>query len=161
MGEHTTIETRAGPVRLRDAAAGEVVDLRHRVLRAGLPRDSAIFEGDDRPGARHVVAVADGRIVGCVTVHPSTWDGSPAWQLRGMATEATLQRAGVGRAMLAYLERRLLDDVSPVRQLWCNARVPAVGFYERMGWRVESGPFEIPTAGPHVRMSKFLTASAP
>ena len=161
MGEHTTIDTSAGPVHLRDAAAGEVVDLRHRILRAGLPRETAVFDGDERPGACHVVAVSRGRIVGCATLHPSTWNGSPAWQLRGMATDPALQRAGVGRAMLACLERRLLADVPPVRQLWCNARVPAVGFYERMGWRVESEVFEIPSAGPHVRMSKLLPAATP
>jgi hypothetical protein len=41
--------------------------------------------------------------------------------------------------------------------LWCNARVPAVPFYREMGWAVVSEPFEIPTAGPHVRMVKRLT----
>ena len=91
-------------------------------------------------------------------MHPSTWDGAPAWQLRGMATDPAFRATGVGRAMLLYLER-LLAAESDVRQLWCNARTPARGFYERLGWRVVSDVFEIPTAGPHVRMTKRLEAA--
>ena len=155
--DEQTIETTSGPITIRRGSTEDVIDLRHAVLRAGLPRETAIFEGDDAPGARHVVAVsaADGRVVGCATVHPSTWDGSPAWQLRGMATDPSVRSTGIGRAMLLYLERLLMTE-SEVRQLWCNARTPARGFYERLGWRVVSDVFEIPTAGPHVRMTKRL-----
>jgi hypothetical protein len=42
--------------------------------------------------------------------------------------------------------------------LWCNARrtIPAAGFYQKQGWTIVSDIFEIPTAGPHVKMSKRL-----
>jgi GNAT superfamily N-acetyltransferase len=157
--DEQTIDTTSGPITIRRGSVEDVVELRHAVLRAGLPRETAVFEGDAAPGARHVVAVsaaaADGRVVGCATVHPSTWDDSPAWQLRGMATDPTVRSTGIGRAMLLYLERLLMTE-SDVRQLWCNARTPARGFYERLGWHVVSDVFEIPTAGPHVRMTKRL-----
>jgi predicted GNAT family N-acyltransferase len=133
-----------------------VIDLRHAVLRAGLPRETAIFAGDEKPEAIHIVAPApDGRIVGCATLHPSTWNDEPAWQLRGMATDAAVRSAGIGRAMLDFVEQHVRSK-SPVRQMWCNARVAAAGFYQRAGWVIESEQFEIPTAGPHVRMSKHL-----
>ena len=32
----------------------------------------------------------------------------------------------------------------------------AVGFYERNGWRLASPEFEIPTAGPHHKMTRHL-----
>ena len=35
------------------------------------------------------------------------------------------------------------------RRFWCNARVAAVPFYARMGWRVVSDLFDVPTVGPH------------
>jgi len=56
------------------------------------------------------------------------------------------------------LEFGILDALPPAapRLLWCNARVPAVGFYESLGWRVVSERFEIPTAGPHVKMVRRL-----
>lgn len=146
------VQTPHGPLVVRQGTAAEVLDLRHQVLRAGLPRESAVFNGDDHPHARHVVAVApDGRVVGCATIHPSTRNGAPAWQLRGMATDPSLRGCGVGRAMLDHLVR-LVYDKFPFRPMWCNARLPAVGFYEGQGWEVASEPFEIPTAGPHVVM---------
>ena len=149
---HDGIQTPHGRLVIRQGTATEVLDLRHQVLRAGLPRESAIFTGDDHPDARHVVAVApDGRVVGCATVHPSTRDGAPAWQLRGMATDPAYRGCGVGRAMLDHLVRLVYDEF-PFRPMWCNARTPAVGFYEGQGWQVASEPFEIPTAGPHVVM---------
>jgi GNAT superfamily N-acetyltransferase len=146
------------PQQIRPAAAGEVIDLRHAVLRAGLPRDTAVFAGDDDPAARHFVAILDDRIVGCVTLHPSQWEGRPAWQLRGMAVEPGLQGSGVGRALLEAVEESVRGDSaesdSPMAMLWCNARVPAIGFYRRHGWDVVSQPFVVPTAGPHVKMIK-------
>jgi GNAT superfamily N-acetyltransferase len=154
------VNTPVGNVRVRRAKAAEVIDLRHAVLRAGLPRETAVFPGDEKADAIHVVAeTPDGRIVGCVTLHASTWNDAPAWQLRGMATDPDVRGTGVGRAMLEFVERRVRSD-SNVRQMWCNARVPAAGFYERAGWAIESEPFEIPSAGPHVRMSKHLDEAA-
>lgn len=147
-------------MRVRRGTAAEVIALRHAILRARLPRETAVFPGDEKPDAIHVVAEApDGRIVGCVTLHPSTWNDAPAWQLRGMATDPAVRGTGVGRAMLDAVEREV-RTASPVRQLWCNARVPAAGFYQHAGWAIESEQFEIPTAGPHVRMSKRLDMPA-
>jgi GNAT superfamily N-acetyltransferase len=156
MHPEPVVNSPAGIVRIRVGTAAEVIDVRHAILRAGLRRETAIFPGDENPEALHVVAEApDGRIVGCVTLHPTTWRDEPAWQLRGMATDPAVRGSGVGRAMLDYVDQHIRSR-SNVRQLWCNARVPAAGFYERAGWRVESEVFEVPTAGPHVRMSKHL-----
>lgn len=132
----------------------QIIDLRHAVLRAGLPRSTAIFEGDRRADARHYGAFDGASLIGCVTLHLNAWEGSPAWQLRGMAVAPPHQSRGVGRQLLGFLERDLAE--SPVRQLWCNARVPAAGFYQKLGWAVVSDPFDIPTAGPHVKMTRRL-----
>jgi GNAT superfamily N-acetyltransferase len=65
-----------------------------------------------------------------------------------MATRADVARHGIGRALLrlAVAELREHDGAT---LFWCNARVPAVPFYARMGWRVVSDVFDVPTAGPH------------
>ena len=139
---------------IRRVQAADVIDLRHAVLREGLPRETAIFPGDDSPDARHYGAFDGPRLIGCVTLHPSHWQENPAWQLRGMAIVPDLRQTGVGKAMIDFLEADLAD--SNVKQLWCNARVPAAGFYQKMGWQTVSEIFEIPTAGPHVKMSKKL-----
>ena len=141
---------------IRKITGADVIDLRHAVLREGLPRETAVFPGDDDPNARHYGAFENGRLIGCVTLHPSKWQALPAFQLRGMAVVPDLRSRGIGAAMIEFLERDLNDN--PVRQLWCNARVPAANFYRRLGWQIVSEIFEIPTAGPHVRMTKRLSA---
>ena len=139
---------------IRRVKAADVIDLRHAVLREGLPRETAIFPGDDNPDSRHYGAFDSTRLIGCVTLHPSQWQDRPAWQLRGMAIVPDLRQTGIGKAMIEFLEADLAD--SNVKQLWCNARVPAAGFYQKMGWQIVSDVFEIPTAGPHVKMAKSL-----
>lgn len=139
---------------IRRVELDEIIDLRHAVLRAGLERHTAIFEGDRAATARHYGAFDADRLVGCATAHLNTWEGQPAWQLRGMAVSPTHQSRGIGREVLAFVERDLAD--MPVRQLWCNARVPAAPFYQKLGWAIASEPFEIPTAGPHVKMTRLL-----
>ena len=139
---------------VRRVSADQIIDLRHVVLRDGLPRSEAIFPGDDSDHARHYGAFEDDRLIGCVTLHLNEWEKQPAWQLRGMAVAADARTSGVGRTMIEVLERDL--DDSPIRQLWCNARVPASGFYVKLGWKIVSEQFEIPTAGPHVRMTRRL-----
>jgi GNAT superfamily N-acetyltransferase len=143
---------------IRRASLDEIVDLRHVILRAGLPRDEAVFDGDADPASRHYAGVdtAAGTVVGCATVHLNAWQGEPAWQLRGMATDPAVRRTGIGRGLLEFLEQDLRADRTAPPQLWCNARTPAIGFYQRMGWTVVSDIFDIPTAGPHVRMTKRL-----
>jgi GNAT superfamily N-acetyltransferase len=143
-------------IQVRRARPEEVIDLRHVILRAGLPRETAIFAGDDAPGTVHVVAVEDDAVVGCATMLKNIWQGEPAWQVRGMAVSPGFQRRGVGGLMLAELQRFAAEHPDGVRLMWCNARSPAVGFYERQGWTVASDEFVIETAGPHFKMTRRL-----
>ena len=145
-----------GDIRVRRAGLDELVDLRHAVLRKGLPRGEAMFLGDEAPTSRHYGAFRGGEVLCCATLHASAWEGEPAWQLRGMATAPHARRTGLGRRVLKRIEDDLRQHAGGVLLLWCNARVPAVAFYREMGWEVVSGEFEIPTAGPHVRMIKQL-----
>lgn len=144
---------------LRRAVVDELIDLRHAVLRQGLPRDEAVFGGDELPSARHYGAFLDGALLCCATLHLNPWEGGPAWQLRGMATAPAYRRRGVGRLLVRFLESDLLLDPAAPRLLWCNARTPALEFYRSLGWRVVSDVFDIPTAGPHVKMVKRLSST--
>lgn len=145
---------------IRAARTEEVIELRHAILRTGLPRELAYFDGDDEPTTHHVVAERHGKIVGCATVLRRPWNGAPAWQVRGMAVAPELRGRGVGAMLLEELERIVARDVKPSLQLWCNARVPARRFYEQHGWVVASDEFAIEHAGPHVKMVKRLTRGA-
>ncbi|MBU6159502.1 MAG: GNAT family N-acetyltransferase [Myxococcales bacterium] len=129
----------------------QILDLRHRLLRVGLPFEAARFDHDLDESTRHYGAFDGERLVCCLTLLESVWQGRPAWQLRGMATEADRQGGGTGRQLVQFATADVLA-VAPERIFWCNARTSAQGFYARLGWTVESDPFDIPHAGPHVRM---------
>jgi len=139
------------PVEYRRVEVEMIVPLRHRVLRGGQPYETARFDGDLDPSTRHYAALREGEPVSCLTLMASTWDGRPAWHLRGMATEARFQRRGIGRALLTAALGDAARD-APGCGAWCNARTSAIGFYERLGWTVASEPFDMPTVGPHVKM---------
>jgi len=144
-------------IRTKEASLCEIFDLRHHVLRAGMPVEDAKFPGDNDETTLHFAANAGERrdIVGCVSFFFSSWGELPAWQLRGMATDEAYRGMGVGTVLLQCAEKELRRlDWSQV--MWCNARLPAVRFYEKMGWRTVSDVFEIPTAGPHRQMYKEL-----
>ena len=142
-------------VTIRRATACEIRAIRHRVLRAGLPPEAAVFEHDDDSTTFHACAVtAAGMIVGSATILLAEYEQRPAWRLRGMAVDPTLHRSGIGRRLLDACDAHARDH-GPL-QLWCNARTPALSFYQSLGWTRHGVEFEIPTAGPHYRMSKLL-----
>ena len=137
-------------VTLRRAALAEIITLRYEVLRAGLPPESAAFDGDEEPATRHFGAFLDdtGENVGCLSLMERPFEGHPAYQLRGMAARADVARRGIGTALLRFARQ----EFGPAL-LWCNARREAVPFYQRLGWTIASAEFDIPTAGPHYRMA--------
>ncbi len=148
--------TRKAQPTIRRTTLEDLIDLRHQVLRDGLPREAAIFDGDRDETARHYGAFAAGdRVVACASMLLNQWLDEQAWQLRGMATAPDFRGTGLGRAIVTFIESDIRATQS-IRLLWCNARVPASRFYIKMGWQVVSEEFEIPTAGPHVRMVKRL-----
>ena len=144
-------------IEIRRAGVRELIDLRHAVLRQGLPRSEAVFPGDDAPSSRHYGAFRGAEVLCCATLHLNEWAGEAAYQLRGMATAPEARRMGLGKRVMEFMEQDL-RAAGGTLLMWCNARVPAVEFYRSMGWEVVSDPFEIPTAGPHVRMVKWLRA---
>ncbi len=142
------------PFEVRLISAAETYDIRWPVLRAGLPRESAIFDGDDASEARHFGAFRDENLVGVTSIFPRPFPDHPerknTWQLRGMAVVPEVQSQGAGEALLkaAQIDARQ----NGAECLWANARVPAARFYEKHGWTIIGSEFDIPTAGPHVRM---------
>ena len=146
--------SKADGILIRRVPASDVLPLRHAELRAGLPRASADFDGDADATTWHFgasLAVAPREIVGCASFMLHPHGSEPAHQLRGMATRRDLVHGGIGTALLRHAIAELANATS-VRLFWCNARIVATGFYERLGWRIVSDVFDVPTAGPHYVM---------
>lgn len=158
MREPLTVDSARG-ITIRRVEIAEIIELRHRLLRAGMPREAAQFPGDDDQSTWHVALFhpctpnENALVVTCASFMLNTYKSEPAWQLRGMCTDDTHQSKGFGGRLLAAAESAIRAD-SGIRLFWCNARVPALAFYQRHGWVMDSDEFEIPTAGPHRKLFK-------
>ena len=154
----------APPLDIRRVAAADTRDLRRRVLRPHQVADQLVYPGDDHPHAAHFGAVdPDGVVVATGTVVPEAppWEPgrAPAWRLRGMATEPAYRGRGVGGRILAAAVDHVAAHGGGL--LWCNARLPAVGFYRRAGFAGRGEPWDEPDIGPHLVMARTVEPTGP
>jgi predicted GNAT family N-acyltransferase len=155
------VTAEAAAVTVEQVAAAVTYPLRGAVLRRGVPLPVEM-PGDDDPATFHLAArTPEGQVVGVVRFHPNPCPWRPeagsSWQLRGMATDPAIRSTGAGRALVSEgLARvaRLGGDL-----VWCNARAAAAGFYEKLGFRLVTEPFDMPSIGPHVGMLVELPAA--
>jgi GNAT superfamily N-acetyltransferase len=140
---------------IRQTPFETIIDLRARVLRPGLPIETAYFEEDHEPSTHHLAAYCDEKVVSCVSLVISPSGDEPAWRLRGMATDEGYQRRGIGTRLLQKLEQLALESPGP-NLVWCTSRIAVIPFYKKQGWQVASDSFEIPGVGPHKKMLKRL-----
>ena len=127
------------------------------VLREGRP----VARLADPAGTFHLAArTPSGQLVGVVRFSPAPcpWraEASSPWQLRGMATDSVARGTGAGRALVAEGLARVAALGGDL--VWCDARLGAVGFYERMGFAVVTAEFVKPEGGAHRGMLIGLPA---
>lgn len=149
-------------VEVRRVAAEVTFELRQRVLRPHQTVADMALPGDDDADTGHFAALTPtGQVVGTASVRrePPPWDvdASPAWRLRGMATEEEWRGRGVGAGVLAAVVHHIAAHGGGL--LWCNARTPAVRFYRRAGFTTIGEPWEDPLIGPHVAMQRQVPPS--
>lgn len=143
-------------VEIRRIAAADTRPLRLSVLRPGQPPEAAVYPQDDDPATVHLGAFTPGgELVGIATLLPpeARVAGQPPYpepglRFRGMAVPEAWRGKGVGTLLLKELRR--LARERGARELWANARLSAVGFYDRQGFKVVSTEFEIRGLGPHL-----------
>jgi predicted GNAT family N-acyltransferase len=139
-------------LRVEPVPAEVTLPLRQRVLRPHQTIEQVRLPGDDDRDTRHFAALDEaGAVVGVASVRrePAPW-GPDGWRLRGMATAEQWRGRGVGANVLAAVFDHVAARGGGL--VWCNARVPALRFYERAGFVVRGEPWDEPDIGPHVRM---------
>ncbi len=75
-------------------------------------------------------------------------------QIRYMAVSPSYERQGIGRALINTLEQRAKK--SSHKKIILDAREPAVGFYEKLGYRIIEKSYLLFDEIQHFRMSKTL-----
>ncbi len=145
-------------ISVKPISAVETVSIRHSVLRAGQPVETCSWDRDSDADTFHLGGYLDGRHVGVCTFQREPFPGedAPIYRLRGMAVLPEARGEGVGALMLAAGEDRVRNMGVP--EVWCDARIGAVPFYQKCGWEIVSGLFEIEGVGPHHRMRRNLTS---
>ena len=120
-----------------------------------------MFAEEDLPTTVHLGAFDGERLIGVATFFPDPYPGRPgalAWRLRGMATMEGVRGRGIGRALL---ERGIaLAREAGAALVWCNGRLPAVGFYLKLGFEIDSGIIDPHGTGPHHRLVRDLASGA-
>jgi predicted GNAT family N-acyltransferase len=145
------------PMNVKQIDAKDTYNIRNKILRSGLPIDSCYFEGDKEDSTFHLGAYIDDKLASIASFFLKTNPIFPEeyqFQLRGMATLKEYQGQGLSQALLRAAFP--LIQQNHVNSLWCNARIPAVGFYEKVGFEVHGNEFDIPGVGPHVLMHKTI-----
>ncbi len=131
--------------------------IRNEVLRPGRPIETCYFDNDKEDSTFHLGAYVDDKLASVASFYLKRNDHFPEeyqYQLRGMATLKAYQGQGLSQALLRTAFPIIKNN--HVSRLWCNARVTAIGFYEKVGFEKVSDEFEIPDVGPHVLMSKLI-----
>lgn len=135
----------------------ETYAVRHPVLREGKPWDSCAFDGDHLGTTFHLGCYEDDNLIGVASFLENghaLHNFTNAGQLRGMAVLNEHQGKGIGKLLLTFGEKLLLEK--HIYIVWMNAREIAVPFYERCGYSKIGNIFDIAKIGNHFVMYKKI-----
>jgi ribosomal protein S18 acetylase RimI-like enzyme len=141
----------------KPVTTGDILNLRHKVLRKGKPLSSAHFEGDDENSTFHFGCTLEDQIIGCVSLMKRPhikFSIDNCYQLRGMAVDEGYRGLKIGKQLLDYAESNI--EAENIKLIWCNVRTSAETFYAKSNYQKVGRVFDIPNVGPHVLMFKKL-----
>ena len=128
----------------------QMIKLREDILRRPLGLTFSSEELEIEKNNLLIGAFEDGNILGCCMLVEEKPD---MVKLRQMAVLNILQGRGIGRALMQFAENLARDHGYKV--LTMHARKNAIGFYEKMGYKVKGEEFQ-EVSIPHYEMEKIL-----
>jgi ribosomal protein S18 acetylase RimI-like enzyme len=140
---------------IKEITAHDTFSVRHPVLRNGKPTESCHFDGDNLPTTHHFGIFVAEALIGVMSLFKnqhSFFQEENQVQIRGMAVLEEFQRKGFGEMLIKHCEHQLKDEADCL--LWFNARSNAVGFYEKLDYKIIGTSFEIKGVGTHFVMYK-------
>lgn len=130
----------------------EMVLLRHRILREplGLSFSKQDLEKDKQDFLLALFMLHTHKLVACCILTPID---DRTVKLRQMAVDESIQKTGMGTAMLSFAEYVAVKE--RFERIELNAREVAVGFYKKYDYEIISDKF-IEVGLPHYKMEKRL-----
>lgn len=141
------------PLKIIDHGSKEyqqMVDLRNQILRKPLGLQFTDDELEREKEDMLIAAFEDEQMLGCCLLTKTDKD---TVRLRQMAVKTGLQGKGIGRVLMEFCENLARDR--GMKRLVMHARKTAIGFYEKLGYKVVGDEFEEVTI-PHHVMEKEL-----
>jgi predicted GNAT family N-acyltransferase len=122
------------------------IALRHSILRAPLGLHFSLNDLQAEQNQIHLGAWAGDELVGCLVLAPVDLH---TVRMRQVAVRADRQSLGVGTALVRYSEEVACEHYFDTLTL--HARLTAVPFYRKLGYRAENVEF-MEVGIPHIRM---------
>ena len=144
---------------LKELPTADIRKLRHEVLWPH--KDSfkdCVIEPDGIDTTFHMGAIENNIVVGTSTFLVDINDKfntKSQYRLRAMATSPSVRGKQVGRQIIEVSIEKLKN--MGVELLWCDARLEATGFYEKLGLQMKGEIYDVPNIGPHKLMYIKLT----
>lgn len=128
----------------------KMVELRYNILRKPLDLEFTAEELEKETSDILIGAFEDEDMLGCCIL---TKVGPQTVRLRQMAVKPGLQGKGIGRVLMQFAENLARDRGNTT--ITMHSRKSAIGFYEKLGYRVVGDEFNEVTI-PHFVMEKDL-----
>ena len=128
----------------------QMIDLRMHILRKPLGLSFTEEELEKEKSDILIGCFDEDKLEGCCLL---TETGQGEVRLRQMAVISGLQGKGLGRALMQFAENIARDR--GYKKITMHARKTAIGFYEKLGYKIFGDEFEEVTI-PHYEMEKSL-----
>ena len=117
-------------LKIKNIQASETWDLRHRVMAPNRLFDSIKLPKDD--DGLHFGLFEEEKLISVI----SLFIENDTAQFRKFATETSEQNKGYGSILLNHIIEESIKN--NVKNLWCNARMTALRFYEKFEFKAVS-----------------------
>ena len=126
--------------------------LRWKLLRAAWHQPEGSEVDDIETTCFHVIAIdTENNIIGVARLQ---FNSDSEAQIRYMAVTPENERRGIGRSMIEYMEQHALQTGHD--NIVLDAREPAVGFYQRLGYEITGKSYLLFDEIQHYKMHKLL-----
>ena len=133
---------------IKEISVNEIRKVRLEELYKNLPAKLSNYKGDFSNSTKHLALFEGNKVVSCATIFCD--QKKKTVQIRGMLTKKKFQKKGYGSSLMKFMIRYLIKE--EYKSLWCNSRVSAINFYNKVGFKKNGKVFLKKVLGPHQKL---------